>query len=119
MHAAALNYACMAKRSRIGTKAPPPTYLKAWIDRLAVSQDELADRIGADQSTISRYLSGKRVISLPAAIAIADALGIRDVDLYRHPDDESLDALVAGAPEDVRKAVARLVRAMTRDAPES
>ncbi|WP_404801163.1 helix-turn-helix domain-containing protein [Acuticoccus sediminis] len=112
MHSAGIDYASMAQRTRIRPKAPPPVYLKAWLSKLDVTQDQLAERIGSNQSTVSRYLSGKREISISAAIAIAEALGIRDIDLYRHPDEESLDALLAGRPEEVRKAVTRYVRAM-------
>ena len=57
--------------------------VKAAMKERGMTQNELARRIGKDQTLISRYLSGQIEISLEAAISIAEVLGI-DFQELRH-----------------------------------
>ncbi len=57
--------------------------VKAAMNEKGMTQNELARRIGKDQTLISRYLSGQIEISLEAAISIAEVLDI-DFQELRH-----------------------------------
>ncbi len=57
--------------------------VKAAMKERGMTQNELARRIGKDQTLISRYLSGQIEISLEAAISIAEVLDI-DFQELRH-----------------------------------
>lgn len=48
--------------------------LKQRIKELSLKQDELAERTGIGQSTISRYVNNKQVPELAPAVALAQAL---------------------------------------------
>ena len=44
--------------------------LKTWLDKHHIKQWMFADMAGLDESTISYYISGKRTITVPSAVAI-------------------------------------------------
>lgn len=55
--------------------------IKKELDRIGMKPIELADRIGVDRSTVSRYLKGTRKISMEDIPKIAGALGLSPIDL--------------------------------------
>jgi transcriptional regulator with XRE-family HTH domain len=50
--------------------------------RLRLTQSELAARIGTTQAAVSAWESGRRRISDPYRLAVADALGVRPSTLF-------------------------------------
>ena len=50
-----------------------------------LGQNELADVVGFDSSTMSKIFSGARKLSLDDVSKIAAALGMRDIDLFTYP----------------------------------
>jgi transcriptional regulator with XRE-family HTH domain len=59
-------------------------WLKALRERAGLSQQELADRIGVDQASVSRWENGRGEPGVSIAGELADALGV-DVHTLAHP----------------------------------
>lgn len=91
---------------------PKHYYIKEWRDRAGLSQQALGDRLGVTHVAIGRWERGERQPSIKSQRELADALGIRPIDLLRPPDRPSLDALLAGLPEEDFQRVMRTVRAV-------
>lgn len=54
-----------------------------------LTQTDLAKKIGTTKACISRYETGKRMVSLNAFLGIAEALGVSGSDLYKYGYQES------------------------------
>lgn len=101
--------------ARIGPKRPRRVYLAEWRDHRGLTQEQLGQRLGVTGMTVSRW---ERALSNPARApgtalpntnvlaAICEALGgdLDVIDLYRHPDQPSADALLRNQPAEVRDA---------------
>ena len=102
---------------RIGPKKPRQrAHLRAWREHFGLSGEQLADRIGTTKATISRYETGKRAYPGGFLAAVAEALAINEADLFRLPDNPSLDEMVKNAPESVRKRIVAVVEALLKEA---
>lgn len=62
-------------------------YLQAWLNHLGLRQADLAARLGVTNPTVSKWCANRAGLKPNTVIAIAEALGIRDVDLFRWPGD--------------------------------
>lgn len=100
--------------ARIGPKLPFRLYIAEWREEKRLTQQQLGDRLGTSDVTVSRWETGKRKPDLDAQAAIAEALGISPGDLYRHPDQPSADALLRGQPKDVVENVFKMIHAIRR-----
>jgi len=100
--------------ARIYARRLAKLYLAEWRDDKQLTQQQLADRLGTSDVTISRWETGKRRPNLDAQEAIAEALGIEAVDLRRHPSQQSADALLRGQPTEVIEQAMRLIQAIRR-----
>jgi transcriptional regulator with XRE-family HTH domain len=67
--------------------------LRAWRDRIGMTQEELAARIGVERSVYSRLERNERRITMGTFARLADALQLTD--------DERLAALRACEPHEV------------------
>jgi len=103
----------MPRRPRIGSySGPSPLRLREWLQHSGLTQADMAERMGCAQTTVSRILNGKQMLSLPAQAAFAEAVGCKPVDLFRRPDEVSIDALLADADDETRDAAVRVVLAL-------
>lgn len=105
--------------ARIGPKRPFRLYIAEWRESRNLSQEQLGARIGPrgiSDVTVSRWETGKRKPDLNAQAAIAEALGIHIIDLWRHPDQPSADALLRDQPQEVKDQAIRLIEAIRRKA---
>jgi predicted transcriptional regulator len=50
--------------------------VKYWRSRGFKTQKELADDFGLHESTVSRYLSGERGLSIRAALVVSEKIGL-------------------------------------------
>lgn len=100
--------------TRIGPKRPIRLYLAEWRERRSLTQELLARRLNTTHVTISRWETGKRQPDLNAQAAIAEALDIDLMDLRRHPDQPSADALLRDQPQEVMEQAIRLIQAIRR-----
>ena len=98
--------------TRIGPKKPVRLYLAEWRDLRGLSQEQLANRIGSTKSSISRWETGERDITLGALSAIAEALDCDALDLYRDPARPSADALLQHMDDRMRRQAFRLIEAL-------
>lgn len=99
---------------RIGPRRPLRLYLAEWREHRGLTQEALANRIGATDVTVSRWETGKRQPDLNAQAAIAEALDIDVMDLRRHPDQPSADALLRDQSPEVRDQAIKLIQAIRR-----
>lgn len=100
--------------ARIGPKRPFRLFLAEWRERKELSQEALGGRLGVSDVTISRWETGKRRPDMNAQAAIAEALGVDVMDLFRHPDQPSADALLRDQPPEVQQQAIRLIEALRR-----
>lgn len=100
--------------ARIYAKRPPHLYLAEWREKAKLTQQQLADRLETSDVTISRWETNKRRPSMDAQEAIAEALGIEAVDLRRHPDQPSADALLRDQPPEVVDMIIKQIIAVRR-----
>ena len=100
--------------ARIYGRRQPKLFLVEWRKDKQLTQQQLADRMGTSDVTISRWETGDRRPDLDAQEAIADALGIEAIDLRRHPDQPSADALLRGQPAEVVDQAIKVIMAIRR-----
>ena len=98
--------------TRIGPKRPPKLFIAEWREHRHLTQQQLADRIDSTKSSVSRWESGARDITVNALSAIADALDCIVPDLYRSPDRPSADDLLRDMDERTRRQAIRLIEAL-------
>lgn len=67
-------------------RKPPLQNFRAWRQKRGLNQTQLADRLGVDQATVSRYERGEIEMTLSVVDAWADALDVEPPDFWRHPD---------------------------------
>lgn len=88
---------------------------------LNMSQDDLAEQIGANRVTISRYESGAYLPSIPALERLAKALNTTPAKLtgendnIRHPITEEAQIICGGVdrlPKEQRQQALNVFRAM-------
>ncbi len=87
---------------RIAPKIPVKIYLAEWRASRSLTQAALADLLGTDDMTISRWERGVVKMSVENMAAVAEVLSIDTADLLHDPiepslrqRDEALDAALA------------------------
>ena len=92
--------------TRIGPRKPRRNFLRAHREKVGLTQEQLADRIGTKKAQISNWENQNRAISPGAQEALEDALGIDPGQIYRDPERPSADELLRNAsPELVQEAI--------------
>lgn len=66
--------------------------------------------------TVSRWERSARSLTLDVLDAIAEALSVDTVDLYRLPETPSADALLRGESPEVQEQAIRLIQALKKQA---
>jgi transcriptional regulator with XRE-family HTH domain len=100
--------------ARIGPRKPVRLFLAEWRESRNLTQQQLADRLETSDVTVSRWETGSRRPDDGAKSAIAWVLGIEVVDLYRHPQQPSADALLRGQPAEVVDQAMKVITAIRR-----
>lgn len=104
----------MAGTTRIGPRRPRKVYLQEWRESRGLTQKQLGERLGVTDMTVSRWELGRVLLNTNVLAAFAEALGIEPMDLYRHPDHPSADALLRGQTQDVKEQAFRLIEAIRK-----
>lgn len=97
---------------RIGPKRPRRTYLAEWREYRRLTQQQLGDRLGVTDVTVSRWETGRTLLNTNVLAAFAEALNIEPQDVYRHPDQPSADELLRDQPVEVRDQAIKLIKAL-------
>lgn len=94
-----------------------PNYIRAWREHRAMTLEQVAEKIGYEKMTLSRWERGQRVVTVDQLHKIADALHCTLYDLlYRNPE-EAIDLFKAWAdmPADQRGVLSRMLRGLVDD----
>jgi transcriptional regulator with XRE-family HTH domain len=92
-------------------------YLAEWREHYSLSQKQLAERLGCDVMTVSRWELHKTAISTDALAALAEALGgdmMEPEDLYHHPDKPTPNQLLRGQPQEIQDQALSIIKAIRR-----
>lgn len=90
-------------------------YIREWRQARGLSQVELGERLGVDHRTIGRWENHQSMPSLDRQRKLAEALGIKPLQLLAHPDSVSVDAMIEGLSPDQRRRIVDMVRLMLDD----
>jgi transcriptional regulator with XRE-family HTH domain len=104
----------MAGTKRITPRRRRRIYLAERRDAKGLTQAQLGERLGVTDMTVSRWEREASKLSTDVMAAIAEALDCEPEDLYRPPDYESLDAILRGAPADIREKALEMARILVR-----
>lgn len=97
----------------IGPKRPRRVYLRQWRKYKQLTQQQVADRVGASKATISRWENESR----GSLEAYAEAIGEPVERLYTHPpplEPQTAPEPVSGLPKNFRALVAEAVAEVLR-----
>jgi transcriptional regulator with XRE-family HTH domain len=103
--------------AKIHPRRPRRVYLAEWREAKGLTQRQLADRLGCDVMTVSRWELHKVAISTDALAALAEALGgdiMEPEDLYHHPDQPTPNQLMRDQSPEVKEQAMNVLRAMRR-----
>lgn len=98
--------------TKIKEKVPPHIYLREWRLKRGLAQERLAERVNTNKAQVSNWENGKRRPDSKNQAALADALDIEVVDLFRHPDRPSADELLRGASEELRAKAIEMIKVL-------
>jgi transcriptional regulator with XRE-family HTH domain len=95
---------------RIGRKQKSHLYIKEWMEARGLSDQKMADRIGVERPTITRWRTEQHRLNPEKIAAIAAALDIEPAELWRPPHRPSVDALLRDADDATLQRAAEVVR---------
>lgn len=87
-------------------------YIKEHMERLGVSDDVLAGRLGIGRETVWKRYKDQRRLDPEKIVQIADALEMHPSELLYPPGVPSLDAIASGASPEQRDMAADILRRM-------
>ena len=101
---------------RIGPKQPVKLYLAEHREKYGLTQQQVADRLGTSDVTISRWETGERRPDVNAQAAYAEALraDMHFTELWRDPARPSADDLLRDQPQEVVEQALNIIRAIRR-----
>ena len=101
---------------RIGPRRARRLFLAEWREARGLTQQQVADRLGVSDVTISRWETqkGSHKPNTDVLAALAEAYDIEPEDFYRHPDAPSADALLRDQPEDIKRQAIVIIEALRR-----
>lgn len=92
-------------------------YLAEHRESRGLTQKQLAERLGCDVMTVSRWELHKVAISTDALAALAEALGgdmMEPEDLYHHPDKPTPNQLLRGQPQEIQDQALSIIKAIRK-----
>lgn len=97
----------MVTRRRISTAH---LYIEEWMQHLGLTDESLGLKMDKSRVTVWRWRTEQKRLNPDKIAAIAGALGLSSVDLWRPPWRPSLDAIVQDAPDEIVQKAADIVR---------
>lgn len=96
---------------RIRKGARPHLYIKEWMERLEVTDDMMAGRLGlSSRSAVWKRYKEQHRMDMGKAQEFADALDIPLSQLFYPPGTQSLDAIAKDAKPAEREKAAEMLR---------
>ena len=82
-----------------------------------ITDEKLADEIGVERPTVTRWRSQQHRLNPDKIGAIAKALDVEPAELWRPPSKErpSLDALLKRAPDEIVRRAAEMTGILMKD----
>lgn len=102
--------------ARIGPKQLRRNYLRQWREKRALTQEQLAERLGTTKGQVSNWERAIRAMTYNVQAALAEALSIEPGDLFRDPERPSVDELLRGQPPAIVEQALAVVQALIRKA---
>ena len=99
---------------RIYPKRQPRLFVAEWREKKALTQQQLGDRLGVSDVTVSRWETKSRRPDGSTLAAICEALGIPITAIYRHPDQPSADELLDGQSPEVWNQAISIIKTIRR-----
>jgi transcriptional regulator with XRE-family HTH domain len=99
---------------RIGPKRPVRVFLKEWRDKMGWTQEQLAARLNTSGATVSRKETVKRNHDLGYIAAVAEVMGKKPEDMFRHPDQPSAEELLRDVSPEGRQAIVAVIETLKR-----
>ena len=100
--------------ARIIPKRVVRLYIAEWREHHGLKQQQLAEHLGLTKGTISRWEARLGQPNLATQEAIAEALDVDAMDLRRHPDRPSADALLWDQPQEIIDLALKYIVAIRR-----
>lgn len=80
-----------------------------------ISDERLANRLGVARETITRWRRQQHRLNPGKIAAVASALDLEPIDLWRAPSDRpSLDAMIRNASDELQATATDIVRRLIR-----
>src|SRR5262249_37325551 len=98
----------MVTRIRYGARVH--LYIEERMEKLGLSDEKVANRIGVARETVTRWRGQQHRLNPGKIAARAKALDCEPEELWRPPSRPSLDAIVKDAPDEVQTLAADIVR---------
>lgn len=99
--------------ARIGRRRPYQLFIREWMDARRLDNKKIAERMECGESTVSKLLNKKMVMTTDWLARFADALDVDSIDLYRHPDTPTQDDLIGRLSEPEREQFINMLRKLT------
>lgn len=87
-------------------------YIKEHMERLGVSDEAMAGRLGIGREAVWKRYTEQGRLDPGKVLAFADALDMHPSELLYPPGVPSLDAIIDGSTEEQRSMAADIVRRM-------
>lgn len=100
--------------ARIRSSKPVRHYLREWRLKRQKTQEQLADLLDTSKGQVSSWENQRRGMTMEVQVALAYALGIEPADLFRDPDQPSIDELLKQATPEQRRAAFNVVAALLK-----
>lgn len=102
--------------AKIGPKKPVRKFIAEHRLAKGLTQKQLAERLGCDVMTVSRWESPKNRVDMDTLQAIAEALGghLEGEDLLHHPDKPGPNQLLRELPSGDQEYVLKTIRGLRR-----
>ncbi|EKS37791.1 helix-turn-helix domain-containing protein [Afipia clevelandensis] len=102
---------------KIHPRRPRRVYLAEHREARGLTQKQLAERLGCDVMTVSRWELQKVAISTDALAALSEALGgdlMEPEDLYHHPDRPTPNQLLRDQPAAIQEQALSIIKAIRK-----
>jgi transcriptional regulator with XRE-family HTH domain len=91
-------------------------YIKEWADFRGLSDQRIAERLGVARETVYRWRTDQDRLDPGKIAGLASALDCEPFELWLRPQQESLDAIVKGVPDEIRQKAVDIVRLLVKKA---